>query len=217
MLTLVVAGCAQTSRVGDDVSTSGLAAKRKAVALMRVGTPSPKCNSLGVLLGTREGLGYRRKQPIGVVNVRSLADVPVAEVELEPGEYHVLAFSCISEKGPAVVGDKAEGDLYRSSYASFTLAAGEVVNVGSLTFNASHVGRSAFGRPVRVDVEVSDWPLAEIERFRQRRPQLYAAMQTRLMTVTSHAAQTADAQGPACARARQLQTEGKLAALPAGC
>ncbi len=214
----LLAGCAKTSRVGDDVSTQSLTRSGKAVALMRVGTPSPKCNSLGVLLGTREGNGFRRKQPIGVANVRSLADVPVAEVELEPGEYHVLAFSCIGDKGPAIVGDNAaEAGLYRSSYASFTLQAGEVVNVGSLTFNASHTGRSTFGREVRVDVEVVDWPLAELERFRQRRPALYAAMKTRLMTVAPRGPQTANAQGATCTRARQLQAEGKLAALPNGC
>ena len=113
--------------------------------------------------------------------------------------------------------DKASGDIYRTSYASFTLAAGEIVNVGHLHINASHVGRGAFGRPLDVKVSVSDWGLSEIERFRKQRPALFAAMRTRLMTVTYGAAPPPEQQDAACARYRALQAEGKVQDLPPEC
>ena len=52
------------------------------------------------------------------------------------------------------------GQLYRTSYASFTLHSGEVVNVGYLHVGAWREGRSSFGRPVEVEVDVTDWPVA---------------------------------------------------------
>jgi hypothetical protein len=91
---LLLAGCTQTSRVDDNLSTQALAQTKKAVAVMRVGAASPSCINVAVLLGVREGDGYRRHQGITVANVRSITEPAVAEVELDPGEYHVLAYRC---------------------------------------------------------------------------------------------------------------------------
>ncbi len=131
----LLAACTQTSRVDDNLSTASLAQTKKAVAVMRVGAASPTCVNVAVLLGVREGDGYRRHQGITVANVRSITEPAVAEVELDPGEYHVLAYRCQSAGGTVKqVDDNAGpgGQLYRTSYASFTLQAGEIVNVGYL-------------------------------------------------------------------------------------
>ena len=56
------AGCTQTSRVDDNLTTSSLTQTRKAVAVMRVGAASPACVNVAVLLGVREGQGFRRHQ-----------------------------------------------------------------------------------------------------------------------------------------------------------
>ena len=69
---LLLAGCTQTSRVDDNLSTASLSQSKKAVAVMRVGAASPSCVNVAVLLGVREGDGYRRQQGISVMNVRSL-------------------------------------------------------------------------------------------------------------------------------------------------
>ena len=71
MACMLVAGCTQTSRVDDNLSTASLTQTRKAVAVMRVGAASPSCINVGVLLGVRDGEGFRRHQGIIVVNVRS--------------------------------------------------------------------------------------------------------------------------------------------------
>lgn len=217
LLTAALAACVQTTQVGhssaDELKTSG-----KAIALMRVGAASPNCNHVGVLLGQREGDAFRRGQHMAVANVRSVADSPVAEVELPAGEHHVVAYSCVGDKGPAVVADKAaETGLYRTSYARFTLSPGEVVNLGYLNFGAARHGANAFGRPVRVDVSVTDWTLSDIERFRAKRPELFAAMTTRLMTVSDGLEDVAAKGATDCAKARELKAAGKIANTPAGC
>ena len=212
---MLVAGCTQTSRVDDNLSTASLTETRKAVAVMRVGAASPSCINVAVLLGVREGEGFRRHQGITVMNVRSLTEPAVAEVELDPGEYHVLAYRCQSAKRIKTLADSADPGTYRTSYASFTLQPGEVVNVGYLHVNASRVGRSSFGRPVEVDIDVTDWPLAELDRFKAKRPHIYAQMKTRLMTVTP--LEQAPPTSQDCARLKALKAEGKVQQLPPEC
>jgi hypothetical protein len=208
-------GCTQTSRVDDNLTTSSLTQTRKAVAVMRVGAASPACVNVAVLLGVREGQGFRRHQGITAMNVRSLTEPAVAEVELDPGEYHVLAYRCQTAKGTKTLQDSADPGTYHASYASFVLQPGEIVNVGYLHVNASRVGRSSFGRPVESYIDVTDWPLADIERFKAKRPQIYAQMKTRLMTVTPNEQGPPTAQD--CAKLKALQAEGKVAQLPPEC
>ena len=211
----LLAGCTQTSRVDDNMSTASLVQTKKAVAVMRVGAASPECINVAVLLGVRDGEGFRRHQGITVANVRSLTEPAVAEVELDPGEYHVLAYRCQSAKSVKTVYDGDGGQLYRTSYASFVLQAGEVVNVGYLHFGAWREGLSTFGRPIEVEVEVTDWPVNELDRFKARRPQVYAQMTTRLMTVTPRGPREPGAED--CAKLRELQGQGKVQRLPAAC
>lgn len=218
-LSCAVGGCSinQTSKVADTVTTSTLAASKKAVAVMRLGAASAACVNVAILLGVREGEGYRRHQKVMVVNVRSLTDTPAAEIELDPGLYHIIGYQCVADKGAtAVVDPSTTPGLYRTSYAHFTLAAGEIVNIGYFQFGASHEGRSLFGRKVRTDISVTDWPLAEIQRFQRLRPALYAQMTTRLMVVNDGVADPQDQQ-QICATWQKLQAEGKAATLPPEC
>ncbi len=207
-------GCSQTTRVGE-ATPNGLTKSQKAVAVMRLGAASQTCQNVGVWLGVREGIGFRPVKPVAVINHRSLADVPVAEVELHPGEYHVISYACGTGSNVKQVADTAPGGLTRSSYASFTLAAGEIVNVGSFEFHASRVGTNAFGRPFRTTVKVTDWPLAELDRYKEKRPQIYAQMKTRLMTATSVGQEDPD--DDECARFAQLKADGKVQNIPVAC
>ena len=209
-----LAGCAaQTTRVGDETTATSLASTRKSVAIMRVGAASPECNHVQVLLAVRDGEGFRRHKPITVMNVRSVTEAPVGEIELDPDEYHVVAYACIKDKGAKVIGDSgATIQSYRTSYASFRLAPGEIVNVGYLHFHARRVGANALGRPIETDIKVTDWPLAELDRFKARRGAIYAQMTTRLMTVGESVAAAPD-----CPRLKALKAEGKIQNLPAAC
>jgi hypothetical protein len=212
---LALSGCAQTSRVDGDTTNQSLAEKKMAVALVRIGEAGTLCKHVAIMIGVRDGGGYRATKLLTVANVRSVTEAPVAEVELPPGEYHLLAYRCQNQQHKAVAaGDTSDKPgVFRSSFARFTLEPGEIVNIGYLHFNAHRVNLSAFGRPLRTDVYVTDWPIAELERFKAARPQLYAQMKTRHMVLLED-----DAPGEAaCAKLRVLQAEGKVQMLPSEC
>ena len=213
---LALAGCAQTSRVDEGVTPAKLASSQKGVVLIRVGSASPTCLHTRVLLGTRAGDGYKRGQVIMVANQRSVTASQVAEVELDPGEHHIIGYSCVGENSKQTfVSDPAGGQLMGTSFAHFTIAAGEIVNVGYFHFGASREGRSLFGRAVRTDVEITDWPLTEIERFKQQRPTMYAQMTTRLMKIDGTL--SADEQAKICETWQALKAAGKAAEGPPEC
>lgn len=214
---LVLAGCAQTTRIDEaELSPRQLKSEGRAVALMRVGAASQKCLHVAVLLGVRAGEAYRRVKMLGVANVRSIGQAPVAEAELAAGEYHVVGYSCTNDKGSKVVSDDAGGQLFRTSYAHFALAPGEVVNVGYLHFAAEGAGDGVFGRSVKTQTVVTDWPLEEIERFARLRPSLYAVMTTRLMQI-GEPVRSAPEIAERCAVLRSLRAGGKIAELPKEC
>ncbi len=213
---LVVSGCAQTTRVDNATTSASLAGNRKAVAIMRVGAASPTCDHAQVLLAVRDGEGYRRIKPMTVLNLRSLTEAPVGEVELDPGEYHVVAYACVRGKGAKVVGDDAGNyQTFRTSYAHFQINAGEILNVGYLHFHAKRADSNALGRAIEANIKVTDWPLAELDRFKAKRGPIFAQMMTRLMTVsTLQAGATVPAD---CARYKALKVEGKVQSVPADC
>jgi len=216
-IVLGLTACAQTSRVDDaQVTPQALASKGTGVAVMRLGAASHLCQHVQVLIGVREGNHFRGVHGVKVAHVRSVSESAVAEVELPPEEYHFLAYRCFDKNGaPMTVSDKSDvANVYRTSIAKFTVKAGEVVNIGYLHYNAVKTRSSMFGRPIRQEVEVSDWPLEELERFRKNRPEIYARMTTRLMQVTLGDEPLSEGD---CGRLRELQREGKVAKLPETC
>ncbi len=216
VIAALAGACSQTTRVGDDTSTGQLSQSGKAVAVMRLGMASPSCKHVGVWLGVREGQGFRPTKPVAVIHAASLLEVPVAEVELDPGEYHVVSYACSTGSSVSQVAsyDRTTG-LTRSSHASFSIAAGEVVNVGSFEFHAARHGTNAFGRELKTTVTVTDWPLADLDKYKAKRPQIYAQMKTRLMTLSPRAGQ--DAGEDECDRVRKLVADGKVQNLPTAC
>ena len=209
MAGMLVAGCTQTSRVDDNLSTASLAETKKAVAVMRVGAASPSCINVAVLLGVREGEGFRRHQGITVMNVRSLVEPAVAEVELDPGEYHVACLSLPDRKGgiKTVADGAGRAPTAPAMRASRCRPARSSTSATCTSTPGARAARRSAGR-CEVDVEVTDWPLAELDRFKAKRPHIYAQMKTRLMTVTPQGQGAADepgvraAQGAARPRAR---------------
>ena len=211
---LLLWGCAQTTRINEDLTSDRLQRAGKSVAVMRIGSASPACEHVAVLLGVRDGAGFRPSTWLKVYNVKSLSEPAVTEAVLAPGEYHVVAYQCASGKRVKGVDAKADANSYARSYAHFALGPDEVINVGFLHIHAVRTGRNAFGRPVKVNVAVTDWPVAELERYRVKRPKMYQQMRTRLMSVSASESGggTLD-----CRRLMELKAAGKVQSVPAEC
>jgi hypothetical protein len=148
------------------------------VALIKLGAADPLCTVLAAGIGVRESNGYRLVQTARIE--RNGHEAAVAELELGSGEYHVVSYTCTRPGSMTRLSEPAGGNLYKKSYASFTLAPGEILNVGYLQLVAVAATQiSAYSRVLRVHLIVTDWPLVEIERFKQQRPNLYGQMRTR--------------------------------------
>ncbi len=210
-----VLGCASTSRVADNVTTGQLSQKNKSVALMKVGSVDPSCVTASVLLGRRDGAVFQPARQIDVAGLKAPVAPLVSEVELDPGEYHVIGYSCAAPSGKKVAVTSQVNGVYRSSLAHFQIGAGEILNVGYLQMHAGRVRRNLLSHSVPMRLSVSDWPLDEIERFRKQRPQLFDQMKVRLMTVPNGPSEEERQEN--CEELARLVAAGKVQTLPASC
>src|SRR5215510_14140682 len=212
----LTAACGGTSRVGDELTATSLSQSRKAVALIKLGAADPLCTVLAAGIGVRDGSDFRLVQTARIE--RNSSDTAVAELELGGGEYHVVSYSCTRPGSATRLAEPAAGPLFRKSYASFTLAPGEILNVGYLQLvPMAATPISATSRVLFVRLAVTDWPLAELERFKLQRPNLYGQMRTRLMTVHKVEPPSVQEIQAKCAEMRRLQADGKLQNLPSLC
>ena len=88
---------------------------------------------------------------------------------------------------------------------------------GSCGWFRSGRRRPASRGSMLVGVVATDWPVSELENFKQQRPALYAQMKTRLMTVPKMVPPTVEQINARCAEMKKLQAEGKIQNLPSIC
>lgn len=215
MFPLALAGGCGTSRVDETVTTTDLARRHKAVVLMKIGGADSTCTNASVLLGQRDGAVYKAVKKVDVVGLRVPKEPAVSEVELDEGEYHVVGYSCTNENGKQFAFSSNVEYEFRSSLASFSVARGEIVNVGWLRLEDERLRKHLLSRTLPMTISVTDWPLDELRRFEARRPLLFAAMATRLMEVRD--GPTPEQQARECADLAGLRAKGKVEALPARC
>jgi hypothetical protein len=212
---IATSGCAVLVNKPDGtVTTATLARDGKALALLLIARQG--CNAVSVNLAVPDGDGFQFDR---VVVPPITGKSNVSEIELDPGEYHIVHHLCsardLDSKGrPRTVmknlGSQGGIGRYRQSYASLRVVAGEIVNVGEI-----HILPTPL--PGFVDVKVQEWPASEMDIFRKERPTLYAQMKTRLMTVTKPPTPTAEQLADMCDKMRALQADGKLQKLPPLC
>ena len=213
--TLLLAACSGGGRVNEQLADPvTLRNSKQAIGLFRVATPDPSCLSLGVSVGVREGQLYRPQQTL---KLKQTLVTNVLEVLLEPGEYHILGFACYRARSTLVMVEPQGDGLLRRSYASFAISAGEVVNLGQIRLVRTGRTPGIFNSFAEVAVEISDWPLPELERFKSQRPKLYAEMRVRLMTAAPKVQLTPEVTAQKCAEIAKLQAEGKIQNVPTGC
>jgi len=218
-LALLAAGCGATgtSRISDELmSTSALAQDKKAVALIKLGAADPACTVLTAGIGVRDNEAFKLVHTARIV--QKGGEATIAELALEPGEYHVVSYLCTRPNGSHLaLSEPMGGGRFRKSYANFTLQAGEVINIGFLRLVPLGTSQVAVSGVVVVGVVATDWPVSELENFKQQRPALYAQMKTRLMTVPQIVPPTVEQIKARCAEMKKLQAEGKIQNLPSIC
>ena len=159
-LAALTAGCAGTSRVDDQLTAGSLTQSRKAVAMIMLGAYDPMCTVLQAGIGVREGETYRIVQTARIQ--RSVNETAVAELELGTGEYHVVSFTCNRPRGGiSQLAESLGGGVFKKSYASFSLAPGEIINVGYLQLVPMASTQVSYNtRVVAVRVAATDWPIS---------------------------------------------------------
>jgi hypothetical protein len=210
---LLLAGCSNVKVNEQLADAPTLRENKQAIALFRLGRPDPSCLQLGVQLGVREGPLFQPGQQRKLTQTQV---TQVVEMILPPGEYHIVSITCYRARSTMVLSDPHGNGLMRRSFASFTLAAGEIVNLGEIHLLDKKRTHGVWSSFHEIAVEVSDWSVPELERFKSQRPKLFAEMRTRLMTVP----QTAPAEqqtSKLCEDARRMQLEGKLQNVPQQC
>ncbi len=210
---LLLAGCSNV-RVSEQLADAPtLRYNKQAIGFFRLGRPDPSCLELGVQLGMRDGALF---QPGQQRRLNQTAVTQVIEMILPPGEYHIVSVTCFRARSTLVLSDPHGNGLMRRSFASFTLAAGEIVNLGELRLIDKKRTHGVWNSFHEIAVEVSDWSLAELERFKSQRPKHFAEMRTRLMIVPQST--LAPEQIPKlCEDAWRMQAEGKLQNVPQQC
>ena len=121
----------ETSQINPATSSETLASRQKSVAIMKIGTLGVQCAVADAVIGTRDGDRYKPVRVLRIVGAANPLLPQAAEAELDPGEYHIIGYSCFAGAASQVVAGVDQGKFYRS-YATFTLAAGEMVNIGHL-------------------------------------------------------------------------------------
>lgn len=210
-----LAGCAGGGRVSEQLAEpTSLRDNKQAIALLRLAPLDPTCLTMGVQLGVREGQFYRVVQTLRLTQI---AVTTVAEALLDPGEYYIVGFACFRARSTLVLSDKQGDGTLRRSYAKFSVAAGEVVNLGQIRVVPAGRTTGVVSPFHNATIEIADWPLAELERFKSQRPKHFAQMRVRLMTVDTGSVSTVEGLAQKCAALKQLQADGKLQNLPAEC
>src|SRR5262249_12480516 len=129
--------CAYTPGVSPDLNQETLARTNKAVAIVQMGIEGEGCMVTTIGIGQRKEAGFEAVETLRFFPVPGSAG-DAAQVELAPGEYHIVSWNCSRPKGtPSITlggyqggNVLGQGGQYTESYGSFTLAAGEIVNLG---------------------------------------------------------------------------------------
>lgn len=206
-----------TPLLPETTTIRSLGDSKRGVAVMRIAAINDACRSATVTLAQREGEAFKQVQVVRVGGPRGHISSNVGEVELAPGEYHIVSYAC--EAGPQVFTYLTPvGGVYRRSLASFQVSQGEIVNIGHVKILNLIVTQQVANVAVTDRVTqfvVADWSLPDLESFKQARPGIYKDMRTRLAKVTPAA--TEEQRREVCAKAKALKDEGKVQNLPAAC
>jgi hypothetical protein len=183
-LALVLAGCAVTTSASDILNQGALEKSKTGVVILKAQILGHGCAGGTITIAKKQGAVYEPVRSLQTVAGPTIAANDVMSVELPPNEYHVVNVACSIQQGRALSsvslgrregGIVGLGGAYKKSFATFRIAAGEIVNLGSLTVMS--------GVLASVHLSVTDLPIPSAQRFAIEKPNLAKQMVTRLMVV----------------------------------
>jgi hypothetical protein len=203
-----ISGCAPSTRMLVEPTPEALAGKARGVAVVKFSMPNEACLQQMLIIGTRDGNGHRVVARLQAAGSAPTTTANAAEVQLEAGAYEVLGYRCHRTRSAIAVG--TEGGPYTASLGRFTIGAGEVVNIGHITLKRTWGSNE-------ITMDVADWGLPDLTRYRDERPKLFAGMRTRLLVVNVGKPLTAEQKGDICEGLAEMKATGKVQTLPKGC
>jgi hypothetical protein len=172
----LLAGCGATPNLSDELTATTLSANNQGIVLLSAAMEGTSCQGITVQLGKKSALGYDATTSFGiditVFSLRRLVSSNLPQISLPAGEHHVIGVYCQNGNSVTSIG---KGAL--RSYANFTLAPGEILNLGSLTVIREGLTNMA-------TFQVRDQPVEVMDKLKADKPKLFAQMKTRLMAIT---------------------------------
>ncbi len=163
----------------DTVRPRQLASEKRGVVLLAVDVEGVGCGAGAIHLATEGPNGtFKKFQHYSLIGAKT----NLAQIELPEGTYHLGVVACVqgyrfvnvgTHNGSALIGDPLK------SMGSFSVAAGEIVNLGHIVISRLGDGQGdAAVQVVAMDTKILDVLKAQV-------PKLHAQAKTRLMTTKS--------------------------------
>lgn len=172
----------------DVANTADLSASKQAILICKVGMTGSYCQSSSLVLGQQVGTTFKEVRTIKAGRTRR-GEHNITSLKLPAGTYHVVSYVCTHQSGNRVYTNtigKREGGwgtgTYKNSFASFSAAKGEVVNLGYLKFVKIGGILSSLYEPRAVPI-----PEAQLALYRKEKPNLTSQMIDRPFVVKSNA------------------------------
>ena len=174
--TLLVAGCGTKAALNDEIRPQELRTEKRGMALLALEVDGGWCSAGAIHLATEVMPGkFKAVQRFSLLGAKS----NLVQMELPEGTYHIGVIACVqgyrvvnvgTHNGSTLIGDPLK------SMGSFTVAAGEVINLGEVTLARINSERGG------ATVLIAPMSQTSLEGLRTKVPKLHASAKVRLMT-----------------------------------
>lgn len=111
--------CGSATRPIVEPSTQALTENKRSVAVVKFSMPDAPCRMHFLWIGARDADGHRLVRGLFAAGEPPPTTANAAEIELEPGEYHVLGGAC--QRARTTIGYGSRGGPHTLSLASFRI------------------------------------------------------------------------------------------------
>ena len=203
-MALALAGCAGVqspspvlpSFPGDPESIAGevTGSPTRGVAVLAAGFEGLQCSEGRVVLARADAAGYIAAREV-VLPTTYAGRAAIEAVELQPGTYHIVHYTCRNGANVTYAGAPVDGagipwtgKTWSSSLASFTVGPGEVIDAGRLTLTRTGGGLLQFGKKkgkkgFAIATVAASSPDG-LARLQSERPDIAERMQAQSMVVS---------------------------------